>query len=202
MYKKALLSITVAIVVVAGSAEAVVLCAKPRSDGTYNTSVKIREACKLGETQLDAGDIGVQGPPGPAGPSEAWVGETNGQMPMPTGQFALGSVNVPAGEYVVQSFVRLMADPGAAEASIACELRASTLGTFADAGWSPLTQTTFEQHELPLLGWARLPGGGTITLECDAFTSNPLELRLGYNISPIVAIKVGSVLPLPPPPGD
>src|SRR5262245_20231322 len=50
-------------------AQAVVLCAKPRSDGTFNTSVRIREACKAGETQLDPGALGLQGPQGPTGPA-------------------------------------------------------------------------------------------------------------------------------------
>jgi hypothetical protein len=49
-------------------AEAVVLCAHPRSDGTFNTSVKIRETCKPAETQLDPVALGLQGPPGSQGP--------------------------------------------------------------------------------------------------------------------------------------
>lgn len=42
------------------SAQAAVLCAKPKSDGTFDTAVKIRETCKRGETQLDLGALGVQ----------------------------------------------------------------------------------------------------------------------------------------------
>ena len=71
MVVKRLIPIIVATIFVASSAEAVVLCAKPRSDGTFNTSVKAREACKTGETQFDAAQIGAQGPQGPVGPSEA-----------------------------------------------------------------------------------------------------------------------------------
>jgi hypothetical protein len=67
MDNKALLSITAAAMLVATSAEAVVLCAKPRSDSTYNTSVKIRESCKTGETQLDPAALGLQGPQGVPG---------------------------------------------------------------------------------------------------------------------------------------
>ena len=91
------------------------LCAKPRSDGTYNASVKVREACKAGETQLDAAEIGAQGP---VGPSEAWVGETDGRMPMFLGNQQLAAIDVPPGEYTVQTFVRIIADPGIAEASV------------------------------------------------------------------------------------
>jgi hypothetical protein len=53
-----------------------------------------------------------------------------------------------------------------------------------------------------MLGWARLPGGGTIILTCDSFFSDPLQPRLGYNPSPLVATRAGSILLLPPPPGD
>lgn len=65
---KTLLSIVAVTTLSAGTAHAVVLCAKPRSDGSYNTSVKIREVCKSGETQLDAAQLGVQGEQGPEGP--------------------------------------------------------------------------------------------------------------------------------------
>lgn len=56
------------------------MCAKPKNDGTFSTSVKIRQACKASEVALDPvalglqgpkgdkGDPGEQGPPGPAGP--------------------------------------------------------------------------------------------------------------------------------------
>ena len=202
MEVKALVPIIVATLMVASSAEAVVLCAKPRSDGTFSTSVKVREACKAGETQLDAAQIGAQGPQGPVGPSEAWVGETAGRMPMFLGNQQLASIDVPPGEYTVQTFVRFIADPGVAEASVSCELIASPIGEIDVSGWSPITNAPFQQFDMPLLGWARLPGGGTIVLECDAFSSDPLELRLGYNPSPLVATRVGAVLPLPPPPGD
>jgi hypothetical protein len=47
---------------------AAVLCAKPRSDGTFSTSVRVRETCRASETQLDAAALGLQGAPGPQGP--------------------------------------------------------------------------------------------------------------------------------------
>src|SRR5262245_29723199 len=55
------------LVVSAASASAVVLCAKPRPDGTFNTSVRIRETCRPNERQLDPAALGLQGPPGPTG---------------------------------------------------------------------------------------------------------------------------------------
>jgi hypothetical protein len=109
---------------------------------------------------------------------------------------------VPPGNYVVQTFVRLIADPGDAEASVACELISSATAEIDATGWSPTIHTTFLQFDMPMLGWARMPGGGTISLQCDGFSSDPLDLRLGYNPSPIVAIRVDEILPLPPPPGD
>ncbi len=66
-----------ALVVLASFAEAAVLCAKPRKDRTFSTAVKIREACKSNEVQLDPAALGLQGPkgdkgdPGIPGPSGA-----------------------------------------------------------------------------------------------------------------------------------
>src|SRR5262245_26664995 len=49
------------------STHAVVLCAKPKADGSFNTTVMIRAACKPRETQLDPAALGLQGPRGPRG---------------------------------------------------------------------------------------------------------------------------------------
>jgi hypothetical protein len=51
------------------SAHAVVLCARQKADGTFNSSVRIREACRPTETQLDPIGLGLQGPAGTIGPS-------------------------------------------------------------------------------------------------------------------------------------
>lgn len=48
-------------------AEAVVLCAMPKKDGTYSTTIKLREVCKPSETHLDPGALGLQGPQGNKG---------------------------------------------------------------------------------------------------------------------------------------
>jgi len=53
----------------ASTADAVVLCAKPKKNGTFSTAVKIRETCKPGETTLDTAALGLQGPPGTPGPA-------------------------------------------------------------------------------------------------------------------------------------
>jgi hypothetical protein len=53
--------------VAATTAAAVVLCAQPRGDGTFNTTVKLREMCKAHERQLDPDALGLRGPAGPKG---------------------------------------------------------------------------------------------------------------------------------------
>lgn len=48
-------------------ADGAVLRAKQRSDGTFNTSIKIREVCKTREVQLDPASLDLQGEQGPQG---------------------------------------------------------------------------------------------------------------------------------------
>src|SRR5262245_46950003 len=57
------------ITVGASNGDAVVLCARPRPDNTFNTSVKIREACKANERRLDPLTLGLEGQTGPTGPT-------------------------------------------------------------------------------------------------------------------------------------
>jgi hypothetical protein len=59
--------VVVALVAASTGVDAVVLCARQRADGTFNTSIKLRESCRQGEEQLDPVAL-VQGPPGPTGP--------------------------------------------------------------------------------------------------------------------------------------
>ena len=54
----AVILLAAAVLVARDTAGAAVLCAKPRKDGSFNTDVKIREACKPGEVQLDAAAVG------------------------------------------------------------------------------------------------------------------------------------------------
>src|SRR5262245_27421625 len=56
-----------AVVVFAMSAESAVFCARRRADGTFNSSVKVRETCKPSEQQLDPVAFGLQGPKGDQG---------------------------------------------------------------------------------------------------------------------------------------
>jgi hypothetical protein len=44
-----------------------VLCARPKTDGSYNTTVKLRQVCKTSETALDPAALGLRGPQGDQG---------------------------------------------------------------------------------------------------------------------------------------
>lgn len=57
----------VAVLAAAHSAIAVVLCARPRPDGTFSANVKIRELCTSRETVLNPSVLGLQGPKGDPG---------------------------------------------------------------------------------------------------------------------------------------
>jgi hypothetical protein len=48
-----------ALVAMASVSHAAVLCTHKKADGTYNSTVKAREACKPSETQVDAGSFGL-----------------------------------------------------------------------------------------------------------------------------------------------
>jgi len=52
-------------------AHAAVLCAKTRADGTFNSSVKLREQCKSREVRLAPTSLGLEGEQGPTGPQGA-----------------------------------------------------------------------------------------------------------------------------------
>ena len=54
----------VLLVGISSQASAAVLCAPKSGEGT----VRVREACKKNEVQLDPATLGLQGPPGPPGP--------------------------------------------------------------------------------------------------------------------------------------
>src|SRR5262245_51453822 len=94
------------LLVAAIESHGVMLCARRRADGTFNATVKIREACKTSETQLDplalglqgpAGTQGVAGPPGPEGPQ----GPVGGPGPQgPVGPSAGARIIDAGGVYV------------------------------------------------------------------------------------------------------
>lgn len=82
-----LLALAILVLLIA-RVEAVVLCAKPRADGTYSTTIKIREACTGKEMALTPAALGLQGPPGPPGPTGP-TGATG-----PTGGSGGGAITV------------------------------------------------------------------------------------------------------------
>src|SRR5207249_8434185 len=61
------MSCAAAALLVTRGAQAAVLC----TDGSGTGTVRVREACRRREVQLDPVALGLQGPPGPAGPQGA-----------------------------------------------------------------------------------------------------------------------------------
>jgi hypothetical protein len=59
--------LALSVLCLAANAGAVVLCARQRADGTFNSTVRIRESCRATEMQLDPVALGLEGPPGPQG---------------------------------------------------------------------------------------------------------------------------------------
>lgn len=92
-------STIVAIILFLGAvrAEGAVLCARQRSDGTFNGNVAIREACTSRETALDPAALGLQGPPGPAGAPGPALASLDG-VPCDT-----GTADRPDGRIVVST---------------------------------------------------------------------------------------------------
>jgi hypothetical protein len=98
--------VMVGLLLLAGNARAVVLCARPRADGSFNTTIKIRQACSAHETQLEPGALGLQGPKGDKG--DAGAPGDPGPQGLPGLQGPPGVVNpaqiyTRAGTHTVQS---------------------------------------------------------------------------------------------------
>lgn len=75
-----ILAAAVVVLSLAQFADAVVMCARPRRDGTYSTSIKLRETCRPNETLLSPAALGLQGPAGPGALVKDSVGATLGVL--------------------------------------------------------------------------------------------------------------------------
>jgi len=53
-----MLRLTVGLILLATAAHASILCVKPQRNGTLNGPVRVRDACKPGERQLSASEVG------------------------------------------------------------------------------------------------------------------------------------------------
>lgn len=62
------LATAIALLAIPATSTGVVLCARQRGDGTFSSTIKIREHCSGRETALDLAALGLQGPRGPHGP--------------------------------------------------------------------------------------------------------------------------------------
>jgi hypothetical protein len=93
------ISTVLSFVIIAGvaSADAAVLCARRRSDGTFNGNVAIREVCRESETRLDPVSLGLQEPSGPQGPASLdGIACDTGSLDAPGGQ-TVSSVDAATG---------------------------------------------------------------------------------------------------------
>jgi len=57
--RRTMLLATLAVVLMSGVSNAVVLCAKQRSDGTFNSAIKLREECQGREVEVDLAALGL-----------------------------------------------------------------------------------------------------------------------------------------------
>lgn len=177
------------------AANAVMLCARARPDGSFNTNVKIREACSPTERMLDAASLGLQGPQGPQGPkgdpgtgaSDVFTHAGNGINPLSATQYAsLGSIELPAGSYsmVVQAE---FAQDDSTFAQGSCQLRYGTrqewLGDFSLA---PDRGNLYSQTFIATF-WLDAPT--TVSLDCRRWTGSISQFgKLSF-----VATRVGTI---------
>jgi hypothetical protein len=158
----------------ASVASGVVLCAKQRADGTFNSSVKIREACQGRETELDPAALGLQGPAGERGPSDGFTDVEDGPATLPASAnwwqsgdpdaatpAVVAEISLPAGSYVIRAKAFFANKDCRNPASVACGLEAGTAQDssgdleleFCD---SRVAIVSFLSHEFPEAGTVRL----------------------------------------------
>ena len=111
-------------------ANAAVLCARPRTDGTFNASVRIREMCRANERQLDPSALGLQGPLGPQGP----VGPSGPQGAIGTQGPAGPGLAVKDVKGTVVGQVLQEVNAGSGRAAVPCR-GALTSGGIRTRGW-------------------------------------------------------------------
>jgi hypothetical protein len=152
-----------------------------------------------------AGAPGATGPAGPTGPSDAYVAPFGGFSPFPVGEQTLASLDLPAGDYVIDALLRLRGsvvteDP----ASFFCQLVAQgSVGAQLD-----VVDVTFFASESgtavkvsPLRGWISAPGAITVHLDCELFDNAGAD-SIGVDESSMVAVRYGTLHTPPEPPPD
>ncbi len=179
----------------------------PASDGSisacYDRTGTLRvidaeagDVCNRRETELEWSQTGPAGPAGPAGPSDAYVMTLSPLSPLEDGvTTSMDSMNVPAGNYVIDAQVRVRSQVVVAGVSISCDLFAGGVQLdifrveFGPGG-------SFSEQVMPLAGWAELASAGTVEVVCRADQQDDFS-TLGVFESPVIAIKVGSITVAP-----
>jgi hypothetical protein len=137
------------------SASAAVLCARAKADGTFSTTLKIRESCTATETQLDPDALGLRGPAGPAGLTgiETVSAEHAAENVGPGyPDVAWGSVFCPSGKAVIGGGAMIRSNNNATPPQIA--LMASV--PVGDVGWYGIGREMVPAtSDWKLIVWAR-----------------------------------------------
>ena len=161
--------------------------------------------CTNRERALTFNAAGQPGATGPTGPSDAFIAPFGGLSPLPVGELTLASLEVPAGNYVIDALLRLRGNVVTqGPASLFCELTAEG----SAAGQLDVVDVTFSTSESngfvkvsPLRGWITAPGAITVRLKCSLFDTGGGDF-IGVDESSMVAVRYGTLHTPPEPPPD
>lgn len=187
-------------VVFAGSADAVVLCARPKKDGTFSTTVKIREVCRLHETQLDPGALGLQGPPGSPGPSGVSQGYTKAVNFNTVGSMSVGfsetivlQMDLPPGSFVVDGKVELVNSSGS-DAQLYCRIDDNNFNFDGTASQQVENNTARSLHPTATI---QLFAPGSVTLKCAIGSGFIGQTVLTRNFAKLTAVQLDDITTQP-----
>ncbi len=174
-------------------AEGVVLCAKPRANGTYSTTMKVREACVGKETTLDPAALGLQGPPGPPGPSASLriLDSADSAVGHAAGPSAV-VVAAPSGPLLLNVAPSGFIDHGAL---------AYQNGICAGAAFIPPASPSFVEAPAVRAGVAFLRSGASALIHIESYSTMPgacIALNADFELHPTTTLDLGTLGFLPP----
>jgi len=142
------------------------------------------------------GATGATGPQGPAGPVTAYYNAPNSNgtpilISVSNQYYTIGTLSLPAGNYLIQAQAVLSNDSTASTVETLCELVGGPItGAYAIADLSPDNSTVgIWSATLPIMTYATLTGTTTITLECVA-APNPTVYLYYPQISAIPVTNI------------
>jgi hypothetical protein len=148
-----------------------------RSGDVRNNSLKGADIANRSLASVDfrAGELpaGATGPTGPRGPSNAFVADESDDdfTPVATTRTVLGTLNVPAGKYVIFAKATLN-NNDAAQAGWNCDLTAGTSQDATGGGALPVGAPTADDREILTLSVSHeFAAPGTVELACNATAS-------------------------------